>query len=377
MLTLLLVSLLTQPPPPPETLVDPDRVMANLAALPTSRAARGDIASQQGLIATEDLIIARLKEMGYTPTLEDLSWNLNKQAAMEEKLRKETRPKPDSKPDQPEPGAQAPLQPTPPSVDTRMAPETTPDLASHTWHNIIVEFPGRDLPKEMLIVGAHFDAVPGAPGADDNGTGVAALLEAARVLKDRPMRRSVRLIFFNLEELGLYGSKDYVRRIRKRVQNGDEKIVGMVSLEMLGFFSDAPNSQRTPIPRIEGVFEPPTVGDFIGIATIRDFQSFCRAWAGAMKHASPDLKIVYADMFPFAPPDFLRSDHAPFLLSGMPALMLTDTSNFRNPNYHKPTDTLATIDKTRFVQVVRGVAGAIDTLANAPDAPAPPPSPDK
>jgi hypothetical protein len=92
-----------------------------------------------------------------------------------------------------------------------------------------------------------------------------------------------------------------------------------------------------------------------------------------MHDAAPGLKVVTADMFPIAPPDFLRSDHAPFLLSGQPALMLTDTSNFRNAHYHQPTDTVSTIDPARFTLVAKAVAGAIRTIANAPDEPPPPP----
>src|SRR5205814_2674707 len=81
----------------------------------------------------------------------------------------------------------------------------------HTWHNIILDIPGGELPGEVVLVGAHFDAVPLAPGADDNGSGTAGLLEVARVLKDHPTKRTIRLVFFNLEECGLIGSSQYVR----------------------------------------------------------------------------------------------------------------------------------------------------------------------
>jgi Zn-dependent M28 family amino/carboxypeptidase len=237
------------------------------------------------------------------------------------------------------------------------------------WNNIIIELPGRELPKEVLILSCHFDAAPNAPGADDDGTGVAALLEIARVLRDAPMRRTVRMIFFNLEEVGLKGSIEYVRsgRIAK-----DERVTGMVSLEMLGYFSDEPGSQKSPIAKIEGVFDPPTVGDFIGIATIKSYQEFSRRLEREMKSAAPGLKVVTADFMPIAPPDFLRSDHAPFMLAGMPGVMLTDTSNFRNPNYHKPTDTVETIDEKRFTLVVRGVAGAAHAIAEPVSEPAGP-----
>jgi aminopeptidase YwaD len=317
----------------PERLVETARLDRSLRALPTKRAARGDIAHQQGLVETEALVQTWLRELGFEPRTQALKWNLAYQAEQEKKS-----------------GV----------PESRQAPETTKELAANTWHNVYVDLPGKELPKETLILACHFDAAPNAPGADDNGTGVAALLEIARVLKDRPMRRTVRLIFFNLEEIGLKGSIDYVRAGGLPT---DEKVIGMVSLEMLGYFSDNPGSQKSPIGKIEGVFDPPTVGDFIGIATIKSYSEFSRRLDKEMRAAAPGLKTVVADFMPIAPPDFMRSDHAPFMLAGMPGVMLTDTSNFRNPHYHKPTDTIDTLDMERFTLVVRGVAGAAYVIA--------------
>jgi aminopeptidase YwaD len=108
------------------------------------------------------------------------------------------------------------------------------------------------------------------------------------------------------------------------------------------------------------------VGDFIGVLSIQKYSDFAGRWAKGMADAAPGLKVVVADKFPFAPPDFRRSDHAPFWAAGVPALMLTDTSNFRNPNYHKPTDTIETIDPERLTLAARGVVGAIRAVADAP-----------
>lgn len=323
--------------PGPAAAVDTTHLMAGLSGLPVKRAARGDIESQQGLADTETYLMNRLKELGFTPRFQDLSWNLQKQIEKSQGL----------------PGADP----------TGGAPETTPELSHRTWHNIVVDLPGTDLASEVLIVGAHFDAVPDAPGADDNGTGIAALLELARVLKDHPTRRTIRLAFFNLEELGVKGSADYVRAYRRTLDAGAEKLVGMISLEMLGYFTDEPGSQKSPIPKIEGVFDPPTVGDFIAIATTKAHQPFSQQLSKLMHEGAPDLKVLTADFMPIAPPDMLRSDHAPFLLAGLPAVIVTDTSNFRNPNYHKPSDTLATIDQARFTAVVRGLAHAVYHMA--------------
>lgn len=322
----------------PHELVDRQRLMADLAALPTSRAARGDEASRRGLADTETWLIARLRDLGYEPELFPLSWTLAADLALR----------------------------------GREAPNGDP-LASRIWNNLIVDLPGRgDLASEVIILGAHFDAAVGAAGADDNGTGTAALLEVARVLKDRPMQRTVRLVFFNLEEAGLKGSIEYVRALKPRLDRGDEKLVGMVSLEMLGYFSDAPNSQRSPIPPIEGVFDPPTVGNFIALATTKRHFTFARPLIEEMNRAAPELRIVAPDFlpdWPLCPPDLLRSDHAPFMMIGRPGVMLTDTSNYRNPHYHRPSDTVDTIDAERFALVVRAVAGATYALARPADSP--------
>ena len=150
--------------------VSVDRLMTDLASLPTRRAARGGDVHREGLRETERLLVASLREMGLEPVLHEFTWRSF--------------------------GRRGP----------REAGEEGP------WNNIIVEFRGTggpgagpELPREVLILGAHFDAVPNSPGADDNGTGTAAILEMARHLKDVRHERDIRLCLFNLEELGLLG----------------------------------------------------------------------------------------------------------------------------------------------------------------------------
>jgi hypothetical protein len=328
--------------PGPAQRVDPARLMANLEALPKQRAALGDIEHQRGLATTEKLLVAQLQAMGHEPVLHAISWNLHQQEAQE-------------------------VEPAHLGQPRRPLPETTRELATRTWHNIIVDLPGTDSPEQLLIIGAHFDAVPGSPGADDNGSGTAALLELAHVLKDVPMKRTVRLIFFNLEEIGLRGSADYVRDHHERFQSGKEQVIGMVSLEMLGYFSDEEGSQRSPVPAIPDVFDPPTVGNFIAIATIQQYQAFSQLLGREMSRVAPTLKVLNADFFPVAPPDLLRSDHAPFMKAGVPAVMLTDTAEYRNPHYHKASDTVDTLDHERYTLVVRAVAGAVHAIATVVD----------
>lgn len=307
---------------PPERDVDPARLLATLRDLPKARAAWSDQAHAEGLRSTERLLIERLKAMGYAPTLEPIDFLGSR------------------------------TQPAQPAGPDRDAP----------WHNIIVDLPGSGAREQVLLIGAHFDAVPNSPGADDNGTGVACIVEAARVLKNRPMQRTVRLVLFNLEEIGLVGSRAHVERLKPRLASKEEQLVGMVSLEMLGYYSDAPGSQRSPLPATD-VFTPPSTGNFLALVGLRRHQGFSQAFAKAMSASEPGLPILPVDFLPIAPPDFARSDHAPFLGAGLAGVMLTDTANFRNPNYHTPKDTIETIDQERWVRACRAVVGAIYRIA--------------
>lgn len=319
---------------PPESLVDKDRLLAELKSLPTKRASNGREEHIAGLRQTEDLLIDKLKQMGYTPTIHEFDFL----------------------------GA------------SRQADEKGERVPNRPWRNIIVDIPGKTREAEMLVFTAHFDAVPRSPGADDDGSGTVAILEMARLLKDRPMQRTLRLCLFNCEEVGLVGSRAYVQSImeeikpsRPKAEPGSEvpapapdpkyRILGMASLDGISYFSDAPNSQKSPIPDTD-LFKAPTVGDFIGIATVLKHRRWSRALDKAMRESAPNLKTVVVDFLPIAPPDLLRSDHAPFMAAGVPALILADTANFRSPHYHQPSDTFDTIDWVRYTDVVRGVVGA-------------------
>lgn len=347
----------------PQAIVQESKLMEALRALPTKRAANSDEENVKGLLATESLIVDRLRAMGLTPKLEGFRW------------------KPTAEPNAKDEVGEA-----------------------REWHNIMVEFPGTGsvvdtgtpgndpsqgvATREVVLVGAHFDAVPLAPGADDNGTSVAALLEMARAYQAMhgagwTHARTLRLVFFNLEEPGLVGSTHHAAQWKlannKALAAGKEqdqparnptveRISLMLSLECLGFFSDAANSQRSPFKPIPNVFEPPTVGDNIVLVTIAKHRATCKELGDAMLRAGPGLKVFRADFSPLPLPDLMRSDHAPFMLAGIPSIMVTDTANFRNPNYHRPTDTVETIDAARFTLVARGVAGAVWELAQ-PKAP--------
>jgi aminopeptidase YwaD len=205
--------------------------------------------------------------------------------------------------------------------------------------NLLAEKLGSSEPGTVLEVGAHFDSVPFGPGADDNGSGVAAVLEVARLLAAAAPRRTVRLCFFAMEEEGLVGSTAHVRLLAQR---GD-RIAGAIVLDMVGFATHAKDSQATPL-RVPFLFSPPTTGDFLVVAG-----NFRSGWLGNLYEACADAYVPSASYYSvnriaawFA--DAMRSDHAPYWAAGFDAILLTDTAEMRNRNYHRPTDTPATID---------------------------------
>jgi Zn-dependent M28 family amino/carboxypeptidase len=204
-------------------------------------------------------------------------------------------------------------------------------------------------------------------------------MELARIFHESKPKRTLRFVFFNVEEPGLVGSRKYAAAAKRAMDRPAEegkpqrRVVAMLSLEMLGYYCDEPGCQKSPIPAIPGVWEPPTTGDFLAIATTASHN-----WLGELierewKRAQPDFKLIrpsFIPDIPNTPADLLRSDHAPFLFIGVPAAMIADTANFRSPHYHQPTDTIQTIDARRFVSAVRGLAGVVEALGNG-DVPAP------
>jgi hypothetical protein len=225
--------------------------------------------------------------------------------------------------------------------------------------NLEVTVPGATRPGEIVVVGAHYDAFQGTPGADDNASGVAACLWLARVLRGQRMDRTVRIVFFVNEEPPSFWTRDmgswvYARACRER---GDG-IVAMLSLESIGYYSDQPGSQRYPAPL--NLLYPDT-GDFI--AFVSNFGS-----RGLNRRAVRVFRGTTA--FPCeggSPPGVLPgvgwSDHWAFWQEGYDAIMVTDTAVFRNPNYHTPADTADRLDYDRMARVAEGVRRVIEDLA--------------
>lgn len=225
---------------------------------------------------------------------------------------------------------------------------------TQTHENLILKLPGQDSSKAPILIGAHYDAVPGSPGADDNATGVAALLELATFFAQSPARRPIHFVAFDLEEFGLMGSNAYATMLRSR----QAPLRLMLSLEMLGYCSDCPNSQRYP-PGLQYFY--PTTGNFIALIgnwpTLLDLIRLRQAMRG----------VVPCEWLPAGQrgaliPDTRRSDHAPFWDQGYPAILVTDTANLRNPHYHLPSDRPETINYDFLSRVCQGLAKALTQL---------------
>ena len=220
--------------------------------------------------------------------------------------------------------------------------------------------PGRAARQPPLLVGAHYDTVTGSPGADDNASALAVLLDAADRLRDRPLLRPVWLAAFSLEEQGLLGSRAFIAGLKE----AGKTLQGAIVLECVGYASQEPGSQRTP-PGVP--IAVPTVGNFLGIVGNEASRTLVTAVERSARRAAPALPTI-ALTVPArgeALPDVRRSDHAAFWDEGIPAVMLTDTANFRNPHYHQPSDTLDTLNVDFLVGVSDIVVGCIEDLAMA------------
>lgn len=231
-----------------------------------------------------------------------------------------------------------------------------------TVRNIEIRLPGTGQ-ESALVVGAHYDTVPGSPGANDNATGVAAVLELARLLKDFHSKREIRLVAFVNEEQPFFATEGMGSwRYAKQCASRGEKISAMLSLETIGHYSDEPGSQHYPFPF--GLFYP-NRGDFI-------------AFVGNLRSGMLVRKVVECfrrnARFPseaVAAPGWMTgigwSDHWAFWKAGYPAVMVTDTALFRYAEYHTRADTHEVVDVERMAHVVHGLAGVIRELAGEPE----------
>jgi Zn-dependent M28 family amino/carboxypeptidase len=222
--------------------------------------------------------------------------------------------------------------------------------------NLVLPLPGtnqKNLPP--ILIGAHYDSVPGTPGADDNATGIAVLLELAAYFATNPLKYPLQLVAFDLEEYDRLGSFAYARYLKSQQQS----LRLMISLEMLGYCDINPNSQSYPADILKYIY--PSQGNFIALVgnliTIPDLIRF-------QKSIQPTISCQWLPV-----PNngkWIRgtsfSDHSPFWLQGYRAMMVTDTAFLRNPHYHKPTDTIDTLNGDFLTAVCYGLIDALNNF---------------
>lgn len=242
-------------------------------------------------------------------------------------------------------------------------------FANYSGKNLIGTLPGTSSAEKVVINDAHYDTVNNAPGADDNGSGTVGVMEAARLMSRYPFRKSLRFIGFDLEESGLVGSTRYVST---GIPLGDQ-IEGVFNHEMIGYWSDEPNSQTLPqgFPLVfpaaaAAVAANQYRGDFITNVGNTASQPLALLFSNAAQEYVPDLKVITLDVPGNGQiaPDLRRSDHTPFWEASKQAIMLTDGANFRNECYHTPGDTLdEKLNFTFLSNVVKATIAAMAELA--------------
>ena len=238
-------------------------------------------------------------------------------------------------------------------------------------HNLeVVIEPSRSAARpETLVIGAHYDSYLQAPGANDNGTGVAGVIELARLLADLRGNSAlrIRLVLFVNEEppffkTELMGSLVYARRLKA----SGEPVLGMFSLETLGFYSEEENSQRYPPPL--GLLYP-TTGNFVAFVGLLSSRTFLRRTVGSFRRAAAFPSV--GGTAPAIIPGIDWSDHWSFEQVGINALMITDTAPFRYPHYHTTEDSPDKVDYDRLARVISGIERVVREWSDT--RPAPPP----
>jgi hypothetical protein len=232
------------------------------------------------------------------------------------------------------------------------------EVKGKTYKNVIALF-GPET-KERIVVGAHYDAAGEYPAADDNASGVAGLIELAYLLQNATLPMRVELVAYTLEEPPYFRSKQMGSAIHANSLRQQETAVRlMISVEMIGYFSDAPNSQQLPTPLLRPFY--PSRGNFIAIVGKFGQGGLTRKAKRAMRGAS--LLPVYSINAPSFIPGIDFSDHLNYWNAGYDAIMITDTSFYRNRNYHTPQDTPETLDYRKMAMTVQGIYATVLAVA--------------
>jgi Zn-dependent M28 family amino/carboxypeptidase len=244
-----------------------------------------------------------------------------------------------------------------------------PFRASTDGINIYAERLGTDPTAGAILLGAHYDTVEFSPGADDNATAVATLLEAARLLGQVPTARTLQIVFFDLEERGLFGSQAFVKTVAK------DLLQGAVILDMVGYACEEAGCQT--YPSMLPIRPPTNRGNFIAALGDQGHPELIAAFTQTSSNTTPEsspnnlpsslptVLTLSIPTFGGLAPDLVRSDHAPFWHRGIGAVLITDTANFRNPHYHQPTDTLETLNLPFFNGAAQVIINAVTRLLQA------------
>lgn len=219
-----------------------------------------------------------------------------------------------------------------------------------TYKNVICSFGTEN--QQRIIVGAHYDVCGNQEGADDNASGVVGLLELARLLKGQKLNKRIDLVAFTLEEPPYFRTEhmgSYVHA--KSLKDNKVDVLGMISMEMIGYFSDKENSQNYPVAAMSKMYG--NKGDYITLVSTGEKEGFVEDFSQHFKQA----KAVKTEEFnaPRSLPGIDFSDHLNYWDFGYSAMMITDTSFYRNKNYHKKTDTMETLDIRRMAKVIDGI----------------------
>lgn len=225
-------------------------------------------------------------------------------------------------------------------------------------HNLAVEIPGKSEPDKIVLIGAHYDTVSYCPGANDNGSAVAALLELSRLFASRSSQKTIRFVAFANEEPPFFktrqmGSLVYAKGCKEK----KEDIVAMVCLETIGYYREEPNTQEYPFPLS---FFYPNKGNFIAVVGNLRSKPLVKSFSRSFMQES-DFPVECAGVFGFIP-GIDWSDHWSFWQCGYPAIMITDTALFRYPYYHSVEDTPDKLDYHSLARVTSGIFKALETM---------------
>lgn len=231
-------------------------------------------------------------------------------------------------------------------------------IGQKKYRNIIAEKKGN---SEIIVVGAHYDSVVGAPGADDNASAVAGLLELSRIIKNKNTKKTIRFVAFTNEEPPFFYTKEMGSRVYvKEISKNKENIVAMLCLEMIGYYTEQEKSQKYPLWFLK--FFYPSKGNFIGfVGNLSSIKLVRKTKKLFKKHSNFPVETLVAPTFL---PGISLSDHSSFWKKGYKAIMVTDSAFYRNPNYHTANDTPDTLNYKSIAEVVDGLAKVIEDLSN-------------